>query len=172
VEYHGNGDPNDELVQFEYQEMKEAIRLEQEAKAEKWSTIIRTPGSRYRLGLAAMMTFLTNVGMAWMVMVCAFGWLTRVHSRLNSFRDLQSSTFTVRPGPVFPVTALVANLSSPSQTPQFSTLSASPIRPRRPASTPGSACLPGVVRSPPSLLGSVWAGAPSFSGFGRRCCWG
>jgi hypothetical protein len=41
--------------------MKDAIKSEQEAKAEQWSRIIKSPGSRYRLGLAALMTFLTNV---------------------------------------------------------------------------------------------------------------
>ena len=61
VKYHGNGDPTDELVQFEFLEMKTAIKLEREAQAGKWSVIVRNPGSRYRLGLAALMTFLTNV---------------------------------------------------------------------------------------------------------------
>lgn len=61
VEYHGNGDPNDELVLFEYEEMKEAIRKEQEAKSEKWSTILRSRANRHRMGLAMLMTFMTNV---------------------------------------------------------------------------------------------------------------
>lgn len=61
VVYHGNGDRDDELVQFEYEEIKETLRAEAEAKAEKWGTIIKTPGSRHRLGLTAIMTFLTNV---------------------------------------------------------------------------------------------------------------
>ncbi len=61
VDYHGNGDPTDELVLFEFEEMRTAIRLEQEAKSERWSTILRDRASRHRLGLAALMTFLTNV---------------------------------------------------------------------------------------------------------------
>jgi MFS transporter, SP family, sugar:H+ symporter len=61
VEYHGNGDPTDQLVLFEFEEMRQTIRMEQEAKAERWSRIVRNPGSRYRLGLAVLMTFLTNV---------------------------------------------------------------------------------------------------------------
>jgi SP family sugar:H+ symporter-like MFS transporter len=61
VVYHGNGDRDDELVLFEYEEIKETLRAEAEAKAEKWSTIIKTSGSRHRLGLTAIMTFLTNV---------------------------------------------------------------------------------------------------------------
>jgi hypothetical protein len=61
VDYHGNGNEQDELVQFEYAEIKEAIRREQEAKAEKWSTILKNKANRHRLGLAALMTFCTNV---------------------------------------------------------------------------------------------------------------
>lgn len=61
VEYHGNGNPDDQLVKFEFAEMKEAIKREQEAKNEKWSTILRVPSNRKRLGLAALMTFLTNM---------------------------------------------------------------------------------------------------------------
>ncbi len=61
VEYHGNGDPHDELVQFEFQEMKMAIRKEQAAKAETWSQILRLRPNRHRLGLALLMTFCTNV---------------------------------------------------------------------------------------------------------------
>jgi SP family sugar:H+ symporter-like MFS transporter len=61
VVYHGNGDRDDELVLFEYEEIKETLRAEAEAKAEKWSTIIKSSGSRHRLGLTAIITFLTNV---------------------------------------------------------------------------------------------------------------
>lgn len=61
VDYHGNGNEHDELVQFEYGEIKEAIRREQEAKAERWSTILKSRANRHRLGLAALMTFCTNM---------------------------------------------------------------------------------------------------------------
>ncbi|KAJ3812899.1 general substrate transporter [Lentinula lateritia] len=61
VEYHGNGDVDDPLVRFEFKEMKEAIRTEQAAKAEKWSTILKKRSNLHRLGLAALMVFLTNV---------------------------------------------------------------------------------------------------------------
>ncbi|KAK4688562.1 hypothetical protein P7C73_g1534, partial [Tremellales sp. Uapishka_1] len=61
VEYHGNGDRNDELVIFEFLEMKETIRMEQEAGAAKWSVILRSAGGRHRLGLAALMTFCTSM---------------------------------------------------------------------------------------------------------------
>lgn len=61
VKYHGNGNAQDALVQFEFAEVSEAIRREKEAKAEKWSTILRSPPNRHRIGLAMLMTFCTNV---------------------------------------------------------------------------------------------------------------
>lgn len=61
VEYHGNGDREDPLVLFEFEEMKEAIEQEKVAKAEKWSTIVKNPSNRHRLGLAVLMIFLTNL---------------------------------------------------------------------------------------------------------------
>lgn len=61
VEYHGNGNPNDEMVAFEFAEMRMAIRREREAKAEKWKTMLKSRANRHRLGLAALITFLTNV---------------------------------------------------------------------------------------------------------------
>jgi len=61
VEYHGNGDRTDKLVLFEYEEMKEAISKEREAKAEKWSVILHSPNNRHRLGLASLMVFMVNL---------------------------------------------------------------------------------------------------------------
>ncbi|ODN74296.1 sugar transporter [Cryptococcus wingfieldii CBS 7118] len=61
VEYHGNGNRQDPLVLFEFEEMKEAIALEKEAKAQKWSTIFKDRSNRHRLGLTLLMTFLTNL---------------------------------------------------------------------------------------------------------------
>jgi SP family sugar:H+ symporter-like MFS transporter len=61
VEYHGNGDRTDKLVLFEFDEMKNAISKEREAKAEQWSVILRSPNNRKRLGLASLMIFMTNL---------------------------------------------------------------------------------------------------------------
>lgn len=60
VDYHGNGDPTDQLVLFEFEEMKEAIEKEREAKAEKWSTILKGRANRHRLGLAALCIFMLS----------------------------------------------------------------------------------------------------------------
>jgi hypothetical protein len=40
---------NDELVQLEYEEIKETIRMEKEFKREAWSTLWSTKGNRHRL---------------------------------------------------------------------------------------------------------------------------
>ncbi|KAK8865576.1 hypothetical protein IAR55_000720 [Kwoniella newhampshirensis] len=61
VKYHGNGDVQDPLVLFEFEEIKRTIREEQAAKAQKWSRILRSRSNRHRLGLAALMTFCTNM---------------------------------------------------------------------------------------------------------------
>ena len=61
VDYHGNGDPNDPLVVFEFNEIREAISQERAAKAERWSQILKKRSNLHRLALAALMIFLTNV---------------------------------------------------------------------------------------------------------------
>jgi MFS family permease len=48
--YHANGDVDDQLVQFEYQEICSALELEKEvAKSTSWSTFFATKGNRHRL---------------------------------------------------------------------------------------------------------------------------
>lgn len=61
VEYHGNGNRDDPLVLFEFEEMKTAIEAERVAKAESWSVILRSKTNRKRLLLAALMTHLTQM---------------------------------------------------------------------------------------------------------------
>jgi hypothetical protein len=61
ITYHGNGDATDELVLFEFEEMKKALRAETELKADKWRTIIKSKGSLHRMGLAALMAFMTSM---------------------------------------------------------------------------------------------------------------
>lgn len=61
ADYHGDGNASDPLVVFEFDEMKEAIVAERHAKAEKWSTILRSRPNRHRLGLALLMTFVTQM---------------------------------------------------------------------------------------------------------------
>lgn len=50
AKYHANGNANHPTVQFEFQEIKETIRLEYESKANSsYADFVRTKGNRYRL---------------------------------------------------------------------------------------------------------------------------
>jgi len=57
VKYHGNGDPDDELVNFEFQEMKGTIKLEIEADGARWRDVLALRSNRWRIGLAALLAF-------------------------------------------------------------------------------------------------------------------
>lgn len=50
--YHAEGNANDPTVQFEYQEMKETIRMEADAgKNSSYLDFFRTRGNRWRLAI-------------------------------------------------------------------------------------------------------------------------
>jgi hypothetical protein len=50
--YHANGNPNDATVQFEYQEMKETIRMEADAsKNSSYIDFVKTRGNLWRLAI-------------------------------------------------------------------------------------------------------------------------
>ncbi|CAO3690688.1 unnamed protein product [Umbelopsis ramanniana] len=57
---HGNGDPNNELVQFEYREIVETIRLEQAAANRSWFDLVNTPGNRKRSFLVLAIGFFSQ----------------------------------------------------------------------------------------------------------------
>lgn len=46
---HAEGDANDEVVQLEYEEVKETIAIEKEAEQTGWLEIFKTKGNRHRL---------------------------------------------------------------------------------------------------------------------------
>ncbi|KAL7416518.1 general substrate transporter [Mrakia frigida] len=52
--YHSNGDELDELVQFEFEEIKEAILSEQASRSTTWTHLYETPGNRKRLSLCIL----------------------------------------------------------------------------------------------------------------------
>lgn len=59
--YHANGDMEDELVQFELQEIKEAIETERSSAAGvSYTTFLKTPGNRHRLGILIMVGFFSQ----------------------------------------------------------------------------------------------------------------
>lgn len=52
IKYHGNGNPNDSFVEWEFAEIRETIHKENEASASSgWYELVRTPGNRKRVGL-------------------------------------------------------------------------------------------------------------------------
>ncbi|KAJ2963793.1 hypothetical protein NQZ79_g1213 [Umbelopsis isabellina] len=57
---HGNGDVNSELVQFEYKEIVETLRLEELAAKRSWLEIVRTPGNRKRAFLVLAVGFFSQ----------------------------------------------------------------------------------------------------------------
>ncbi|KAH8900914.1 general substrate transporter [Thozetella sp. PMI_491] len=48
IQCHGNGDPSSELVETEFAEIQNAIRLEMGQGKQSWKQLISTPGNRYR----------------------------------------------------------------------------------------------------------------------------
>lgn len=48
AEYHGAGNPNDEIVQIEFTEIKETIEAEIAAKKTSWKELFNTRGNRWR----------------------------------------------------------------------------------------------------------------------------
>lgn len=59
VKYHGNGDKEDPLVLFEFEEIKAAIRDEENIKDTSWRQLLKSHGNRHRFGLALLMSFMT-----------------------------------------------------------------------------------------------------------------
>ncbi|KAK0387335.1 hypothetical protein NLU13_5648 [Sarocladium strictum] len=61
AKYHANGDEQNKTVQFEYQEIRETIRLEQTANdSSSYLDFFRTPGNRYRFGILLALGFFSQ----------------------------------------------------------------------------------------------------------------
>ncbi|GAA5996607.1 uncharacterized protein JCM10292_003084 [Rhodotorula paludigena] len=58
VKYHGNGNPDDELVKFEYQEMLAGMAQDEKAKGARWRNLLKSKPNRQRMWLAAMFTMI------------------------------------------------------------------------------------------------------------------
>lgn len=59
--YHANGNDQDPLVQFEYNEIKEAIALDQSAKEQvSWGDLFKTPGNRRRMRIIIALAFVST----------------------------------------------------------------------------------------------------------------
>lgn len=59
--YHASGNDQDPLVQFEYNEIKEAIALDQAAKEQvSWADLFKTPGNRRRMRIIIALAFFSQ----------------------------------------------------------------------------------------------------------------
>jgi hypothetical protein len=57
---HAAGNEQDEVVQLEYQEIRETLKLEQEFEGNAWSELWRTPGNRHRLVILISLGFFSQ----------------------------------------------------------------------------------------------------------------
>ncbi|KUJ22335.1 MFS sugar transporter-like protein [Mollisia scopiformis] len=57
---HAMGDEFDEVVQLEYQEIRETLNLEKEIEGNAWSELWRTPGNRHRLVILISLGFFSQ----------------------------------------------------------------------------------------------------------------
>ena len=59
--YHANGNRDDPLVQYEFEEIKAAIALDREvASSVGWTTLFRTPGNRRRMRIIIAIAFFSQ----------------------------------------------------------------------------------------------------------------
>ncbi|TAQ83433.1 hypothetical protein B7494_g8240 [Chlorociboria aeruginascens] len=57
---HACGDEHDEVVQLEYHEIRQTIKLEQEIEGNAWSELWKTPGNRHRLLILITLGFFSQ----------------------------------------------------------------------------------------------------------------
>ncbi|KAK9383671.1 general substrate transporter [Kockiozyma suomiensis] len=60
VEYHGNGDPDSDLVQFEMAEIAAAIEAEIAAKQSRWSQFFSTSGMKHRFFIVSVISIMAQ----------------------------------------------------------------------------------------------------------------
>ncbi|GAA5863716.1 hypothetical protein JCM8547_003699 [Rhodosporidiobolus lusitaniae] len=61
VKYHGNGDPSDELVLFEIEEIKEALKNERELRQDTWREVFAKKGNRHRIAIVLLIVICQNL---------------------------------------------------------------------------------------------------------------
>jgi hypothetical protein len=57
---HSQGDENDEMVNVEFEEIKETISLEKEFEKGSWLQFIKSPGNRHRLIILVSIGFFSQ----------------------------------------------------------------------------------------------------------------
>jgi MFS family permease len=60
LQYHGNGDPNNDFVRAEFAEIQETLRLERDSSNQGWIIFLKTPGNRRRLLLIVLTSFFSQ----------------------------------------------------------------------------------------------------------------
>ena len=58
--YHANGNEQDPLVQFEFDEIRNALEVERVQKQTGWLQLIATPGNRRRMRIAIAIAFFSQ----------------------------------------------------------------------------------------------------------------
>ncbi|GAA5972899.1 hypothetical protein JCM11641_003993 [Rhodosporidiobolus odoratus] len=61
VKYHGGGNPQDELVLFEFEEIKEALQKEKEMRQDTWREIFAKKANRHRLAIVLLIVICQNL---------------------------------------------------------------------------------------------------------------
>ncbi|KAF7915751.1 uncharacterized protein EAE98_009372 [Botrytis deweyae] len=60
ADVHASGDQNDEVVQLEYQEIRQTLLLEKEVEGNPWAELWKTPGNRHRLIILVSLGFFSQ----------------------------------------------------------------------------------------------------------------
>lgn len=61
VRYHGNGNPNDELVNFEFLELKESLAAERRTRQDTWGEFVGTKANRHRIAIVLLIVSCQNL---------------------------------------------------------------------------------------------------------------
>jgi hypothetical protein len=57
---HAQGNEQDEVVQLEFNEIRQTLKLEKEFEGNSWSELWRTPGNRHRLIILVSLGFFSQ----------------------------------------------------------------------------------------------------------------
>jgi hypothetical protein len=60
ADVHACGNKDDEVVQLEYQEIRQTLSLEKEAESNPWALLWKTPGNRHRLIILISLGFFSQ----------------------------------------------------------------------------------------------------------------
>lgn len=96
--YHANGNDQDPLVQFEFQEICSALEAERVQKQTGWLQLIRTPGNRRRMRIIVAISFFSQWSGNGLTYVCLFTWWLSLTSRNILLAHITSTKFLILSG--------------------------------------------------------------------------